>query len=137
MTLTRGSAAAIPSSNAAELSLLPSLTSTSSQLLPSASSAPHTRLYRIGIFSASLYSGIVTVISMGGGGTKAAQFTPLSIQFHPIPKLLQRLRVRQGVGVLHWPPMNPLAHRQFRDLAGNRARDIGHLENLRRHVARR
>ena len=63
-TVTRASSAAMLSSNCAEPSLLPSFTSTSSQLRPSASSALRTREYKIGMFSASLYSGIVTVTSI-------------------------------------------------------------------------
>ena len=52
-------------------------------------------------------------------------------------KMLQRLRIRERVHVLHRAAMDHVAHGELGDLAGQRARDIRHGDDLRRHVPRR
>ena len=51
--------------------------------------------------------------------------------------MVQGLRVGQRLDIFDRPAMDQVTHRQFDDLAAFGARDFGHLEDFRRHMARR
>src|SRR4051812_45326559 len=53
-----------------------------------------------------------------------------------ISKKLQRLRIRERVAILHGSAVDDLADCQLRDLAADRARYVGDLNDLLRHVMR-
>ena len=58
------------------------------------------------------------------------------MQLRPIPKELQRLRIGERLLVLHFAPVNHLADGELDDLPALRPRDLRHLHDARRDVAR-
>src|SRR3989304_10170610 len=66
-------------------------------------------------------------------------FTPGSIlsQFGNILKIRERLGLGERLHVIHRPAVNDIAHRKFHDLAALGRGDVGYLDDLGRHVARR
>src|SRR5262245_2359549 len=49
--------------------------------------------------------------------------------------LLERLRIHQRLAVLHLAAVHDVAHRELDDLVALRARNVRHLDDLRRYVA--
>ena len=61
----------------------------------------------------------------------------LGLQCRDSLEELERLGVGQRLAVLDGAAVDHVAHRELGDLARARARDVGDLDHLRRHVARR
>src|SRR5919198_6701370 len=55
----------------------------------------------------------------------------------PVLELLQRLGIGERLDVLHRAAVHHIAHRELDDLAALGARDVRHLADLGRHMARR
>src|SRR5690606_5083682 len=65
------------------------------------------------------------------------RFHSVGLQFGNVAELFQRLRVGERVGVLHRLAVDDVLYREFHDLAADGARNVPHLDDLRRNVARR
>src|SRR5437868_2074768 len=61
----------------------------------------------------------------------------LSLQLREIPEDFERLRIGEGIGVCHRHAVHHGFDRELHDLAVLRARNVGHRDDARRHVARR
>src|SRR4030095_11050321 len=63
--------------------------------------------------------------------------TPRSgLQFFAIAELRECFGVRERLDILDRYPMDDVAHRELDDLVALRARNVGHLHDLRRNMAR-
>ena len=58
-------------------------------------------------------------------------------QIRQIAKMLERLRVGQRIDVLHRQPVDHIAHGKLGNLPRQRARQVSHRNDFRRHMARR